>query len=381
MSRIVPILVFIFLSFGGTACTSDTDPALGEWTLEEEEISLTEDLVVSETDSYYLGAIAGQNFPEPGPGVDVLSDGRMVVADVEAQHLKLLRPDGSLIDTLGGRGQGPGEFQRLGSVQVARGDSIYAYAGRRLTVFAPSAPHAVVRTVRLETDKMPPYRVLVTEAQLSALYGTPFMAGRDLDEYTWHPWRHVTETGMPTDTLFETRMQRMASVRLEGKRFSLYPMPFEQTMPVTTGPDGRLYMGHTDSLHVMAYQLTGASTVAASVPVSPVPVTEADRDSALADMDSGPMRQKVSSALPDTKPALTELVVADDGRLWIRRPPAGPNADMAPWWVLNPETKTILETHLPREVSLEAVQEEFAYGTTTTEAGAPAVVRYRVEEP
>jgi hypothetical protein len=304
----------------------------------------------------------------------------MVVADTRAQHLKLLQPGGTLIDTLGGPGQGPGEFQRLISVQVARGDSIYAYSSRRLAVFAPTPPHEMVRTVSLEAERMPPFRVFVTGPMLVARYGTPLMAGRPLDAPpVRNPWRRVDETGTPGDTLVTTRMRRMASRRGE-RGFMMHPMPFERNMQVTPGPDGRLYVGHTDSLHVQAYGLDETTETVASIPVDPVPVREVDSDSALAEVKSSAMRDKVASALSDTKPAMMDLVVADDGRLWMRRPADHPDAQTALWWVLNPEKKTIHEVQLPTDVNLEVVRNEKVYGTTTTEAGAPAVVRYQVQK-
>ena len=380
MSRTCPLVAAFCLCLAFAGCGSKEASDLGDWTRNADGPTLTETLRVSETDAFYFGAIAGQSLFPLGPGLDVLSDGRMVVADTEAQHLKLLRPDGTLIDTLGGSGNGPGEFRRLSSVQVARGDSIYAYSRRRLAVFASSPPYEVVRTVTLQTDRMPPFRAFVGGAQLVALYGTPFLPGRDLDAPpARHPWRRVDETGTPGDTLMTTRMRRMASRRLESRGFTLHPIPFDRSMQVTPGPDGRFYVGHTDSLHVQAHGPDGTTTTVASVPVAPVPVQDVDRDSALAAVESSAMRDKVASALPDTKPAMTDLIVADDGTLWVRRPVAEPGASTAAWWILDPDTKTIYEVQLPTDVNLEVVQNGIAYGTTTTAMGAPAVVRYRIE--
>jgi len=91
------------------------------------------------------------------------------------------------------------------------------------------------------------------------------------------------------------------------------------------------------------------------------------------------MRRALASAMPDTKPAFTDFVVADNGRLWAQRPARGPDAKRVPWWILDPKTKTIRKVRLPREVDLHAVKKGHAHGSTTTEAGAPAVVRYRVD--
>jgi len=154
-------------------------------------------------------------------------------------------------------------------------------------------------------------------------------------------------------------------------------VPFARRMIATLGPDEVLYQGWTDSLTVRAVSVNGSSSTVASIPTDPVPLTDAARDSALSDV-SDEMRPVVASGLPDTKPTFTDLVVAADGRLWVKRPVEAPDAESADWWILDSEAKTIQKAQLPPEVDLEVVRDNMAYGTTTTEAGAPAVVRYRI---
>jgi len=102
------VLGLLLVGCGG----ADDSQRYGDWTLKEASLQLTEDLRVSETETFYFGTVSD---------LDVTADGRIVVADRQASTLKVLRPDGSLLDTLGGAGEGPGEFQILSSVQVGRG--------------------------------------------------------------------------------------------------------------------------------------------------------------------------------------------------------------------------------------------------------------------
>jgi hypothetical protein len=189
--------------------------------------------------------------------------------------------------------------------------------------------------------------------------------------------RSLSEDGVPGDTLFTARREQSVVVRNDGV-FQFRPVPFARESQIALGPDGRLYTGYEDSLRVVAHEWGGASTVIADMPTPPVPLTDADRDSALAAIGNDPMRQAVAKVLPDTKPAFTDLVVADDGELWVQRPPKTPTAETTAWWVLAPDAKTVRTVRLPREVDLEAVHKGKAYGTTTTDAGAPALVRYQV---
>jgi streptogramin lyase len=159
-------------------------------------------------------------------------------------------------------------------------------------------------------------------------------------------------------------------------RIRIRPIPFARETQTAVGPQSRLYYGWTDSLRIAAQAPDGTSEAVASVPTEPIPVQEAERDSALTNLD-GDMKGMLASALPDTKPAFTQLLVDDKERLWVRRP-TNATVPKHRWWILNPASKTIHEVQVPSEVNLEVVQNGMAYGTTETEMGAPAVIRYRI---
>jgi hypothetical protein len=84
----------------------------------------------------------------------------------------------------------------------------------------------------------------------------------------------------------------------------------------------------------------------------------------------------VEDKIPATKPAFEHFLVDDEGRYWFGRPTANP--DSTAWWVAWPEEERIVTTTLPSEVQLHEVTNGRAYGQTTTENGAPLLVRYRI---
>ena len=350
-------------------CGAEQTSDLGAWTLRRNGVTLTEDLRVSETEAFYFGGLAD---------VAVRADGQIAVADYKANDVKVLTPNGALAHRLGQRGQGPGEFQRVGGVQWARGDSLFAYdvQASRLTVFAPEPPHPRARTVSVSRADGFPTGVYVTEPRLVVEISSRVPPSDGDPRY--RRVRSLSEDGIPGDTLFTVRREESVVIRNDGV-FQFRPLPFARESQIALGPDGRLYAGYEDSLHVVAHAWTGGSTVIADVPAPPVPLTDTDRDSALAAIGNDPMRQAVAKALPDTKPAFTDLVVADDGQLWVKRPPETPTAETTVWWVLVPETKTIRTVPLPREVDIEIVQDGQVYGKTTTKVEAPALVRYQIE--
>ena len=104
------------------------------------------------------------------------------------------------------------------------------------------------------------------------------------------------------------------------------------------------------------------------------PVTDEEIEPAPANRSRD--RVQVRNEIPASKPAFAQFLVDDDSRYWFGRPTTNP--DSTAWWVAVPKTKRVMTDTSSPEVQLLTVQDDQAYGTTTTNAGAPAVVPYRV---
>jgi len=300
----------------------------------------------------------------------------------------VLPPDRTLLDTLGRQGEGPGEFQFPTTAEVARGDSIYVFDAdpERLTVFTLSPTPSMARSVAITREQGPRgtdawgrlQRVWMLGDTLAARFWPYYAREEGYRQPAPVIWRSLNQAGALGDTLVQERRPHI-SISFEGQGVGIESLPFDRKTVVAPGPNGRMYHGWTDSLQVRATTLDGTTEVVAQVPTDPVSVTAADRDSPLASIERSDIRKQFADEIPQTKPAFTDLVVAHDGRLWVRRPTEGPDAETTPWWVLEPGARTIHEIQLPTEVTLEVVRDGMAYGTTKTETGAPAVVRYRIE--
>lgn len=359
----------IFLSAFLVAGCGGADPSsdLGGWTLDRESLTLAEEMKTSGTENYFFGDIGD---------VAVTSDGRMIVADADAHHLKVLRPDGTLIDSIGRGGQGPGEFQGISELHVGPGDSLYVgdRSANRLSIFASGSSYEFDRD--LSSSESGVSRVLPLGPQYAGMVGGGFTPGSE-ERPPPNVWCMMRPDGTVGDTLFTAgRRYRMMGKANGG--FVVGTVPYTRRTLVTNGPDNRIYYAWTDSLHIQAVGPASESDVVASISAPPVPITGAERDTALAQFDGSGMRSKMASIMRDTKPALTDMLVAGDGRVWVKRPPRGRTPDSTTWWRLLPDEKTIQTVTLPAAVSLEAVRDGTAYAKIEPEAAAPAVGRYDV---
>src|SRR5690606_29246206 len=79
-------------------------------------------------------------------GVARLSDGRIAIVNSGSSEVRLFSPEGELLQTLGGNGEGPGEFRSLRRAFVLPGDSLLVVDASldRLTLF--SSGGSLVRT-------------------------------------------------------------------------------------------------------------------------------------------------------------------------------------------------------------------------------------------
>jgi sugar lactone lactonase YvrE len=199
------------------------------WTVQEGGLQLQESVRVSEGEDFYFGRIAD---------LAVADDGRMYVADVEARHVKVLSPDGTLQDTVGTRGDGPGEFRHPLKLSVARGDSLYVLDGAdgRVHVFTPEL--AFGRGFLSGSDQGFPINMMIpdgTESSPDRAFFFVYSPGARavVQDDAQMTVRTVRPGGTLGSTLFTTPPYRMTSKELGngGKLFLNIPFTPYPTMP------------------------------------------------------------------------------------------------------------------------------------------------------
>ncbi len=358
---------------GLLGCGSDTqEDRPAAWSIQKDTLQLRETLRISETADYYFGRIAD---------VAVAEDGRIYVADVEGPHVKVLSPDGTLQDTVGTQGDGPGEFQHPLKLSVARGSSLYVLDGAdgRVHVFTPEG--AFERMFRPDSDQGFPIDMMIPDGTGASPDKAIFFvyspgARAVVQEDAQMAVRTVRPEGTIDGTLLTTPPYRMTSKTLGNGGKLFLNVPLTPRPHYALGPTGRVHYAYGDSLNVTAYDATGKPERTVRVPFeSTPPVTDDEIADALADRTRG--KEQVRSQIPDSKPAFTQFLVDGDGRYWFGRPTANP--DSTAWWVAAPETKRVMTGTLPSEVRILTMQNGQAYGRMKTEAGAPALIRYQVQ--
>lgn len=348
---------------------------------------------VGRTPLVSIGGAAGEGAAELAAvvGVARLLDGSVVVANQSTNELRVFAPDGTHRRTLGRRGRGPGEFDRLAEL-LRIADTVVGIDGnRRGEAFAPDG--RLLRSFPIpifEQGQFPSYIgfhgdgaavVLAldpprdtTRATLTAT-GVLGVLGRDGHA---RPLTHVP--------MYETRKLAMGYV----------PVFLGPVYRAAVLPD-RVCVGWAARWEVSCYARDGALRTRTLRATSPGPVTEDDkrvfregflranrgvpRDRAEATARSFPIAER-RSAMGRFVPATTgelwvgEFVISDEvflGRTGLGSPDAATT-----WTVLAPDGRWIADVVLPARFTLLDAGPDYVAGVARDADDVERVEVYRL---
>lgn len=263
-------------------------------------------------------------------GLAVTEDGRIVVLEALAQELRAFAADGEHLATHGGKGEGPGELQGAWGLMRDSDDQIWVpdYRNARMSVFDPkegfqrSFPyrnftrgfvwtgvmtdegHILKPSITLEPERRPIIRVYDMGMSLvdSILIAEP--PDVDPDDppgaFSWEAPGGVPNISMGVP--FYPRGMGMLDHR--GTQW--------------------LTEAGNPSYRILRAVPGGDTTLVLELTRRPVPVGEAERDSAvdeirdrLREVGGAEATNQDWSKIPGVKPAVTGMFVAEDGRLWV----------------------------------------------------------------
>lgn len=306
-------------------------------------------------------------------GVGADSRGRIFVADWMQKRVTVLSPDGEMLRTLGAVGSGPGEYRAIRGMQVIQGDTVLVYDPElaRVTAYEPDSLR-VAGTTNLagRLHGAAPFRVW----RAGVGYAAVFRSGFQFSGGTVATRRDsVTEIGGDGGHVATLAHVPPRGFLISGN--SVTPNPFGREPLVATDSRGRIHYLWSDSLAVRTYDVAGRSIGSFAVPWQPPRVTRADVDRELAAMDDYGRRtfgQALSDSMPATWPAVRDLLVDDEDRLWIGL--GGTRGAAREWAVFTPEGRYLRSVMVPEPVTLRAIRRGRLYGDQVNDDGVPSIV-------
>lgn len=348
--------------------------------------------------SLTIGSVDGEEAYSFTRIVDVreLRDGTIVVADAGTGELKVFDQAGAHLGTLGGSGDGPGEFGFMGGITGIAGDTIWVLDRRaqRMTAFAAWGELLETRTFGSEYWQALNQAFLLPDGNwigVSHWYATRdgMMPEKDLGlTRDTIVVRRLDPGGALLDTIAVVPNQESVeeisrSGNMVGIRRSFRPFG-KNTFVAVSGTD--LVIGSNDRFEFSVRELTeGSKTLVRALELQKK-VEGDDRDRLFESYmkrgrgDEEKRRASLEelfdiAPLPEMRPAYTAIVRDADGKIWVREHRLNPER-IATWYVFRPSGELVGTVRVPPGLVVYEVGRDYVLGSLKDEFDVPSVHRY-----
>lgn len=241
------------------------------------------------------------------------SRGRIYVLDRMSKDIKVFDPDGTFSHTIGREGRGPGELAVPHAVALGASDTIWVVddGAVRYSAFAPDGTFLTSHFRRIR-------------GYLAATPGAFLEGGRYVD------WVPVFPDGrMGARTLHQPILYAPGF----GQADTLPPLEYTSPMlpsggmpqyyfsgRVVAGVDrgGNIWFANSREYRIYRRNLEGDTTLVFSLPATPAPLLEPDREIVRRDFSHRPaLAAEFLEALPETKPIVHGIVPDGAGNLFV----------------------------------------------------------------
>ena len=326
-------------------------------------------------------------------------DGNLVVADGQANEIRIFDPRGTHLRTLGGEGEGPGEFERLGGAWPVAGGGIVAIDSNleRVTRFDPDGATEGTATFAgqlIDEAGFTDIDVIglggsATVLSKATLTRVPSLAsGRGTMETVMEemfsgeaPISYVRHRfdGTLVDSLAAGR-DAATSLSMSGSgggwQMSIRFVPFSPESAATGSAHGVVVAGGVQ-YEISVFDPEGALRMRARLTEVPPAVTDDHlrayaTSSGTRERDEADIRASIERyremPLPESLPGYTDVVIADTGEIWARRYSVR-GAAMVRWDVFAADGGHLGRVEVPGSFRIEEVGRGQALGIATDDLG------------
>ena len=318
-------------------------------------------------------------------GADLVGDSAVLVTGAGTHDMRLFNLAGSLLQTYGRNGEGPGENRGIGRIFM-QGDTVWTFDVLLKRVDQWSLRDGYSRSIRMpEMGEAPVWAVLGVFADGSLLgssapreqSSTGGTTDTRVDLVHWAPG--ALEPTSLKSVLWDRKFILVLPAGSSG-----YPNPLSDAASIAvTG----VTFWYTDSRSatVQNYSRSGELLRTVELPFTPDRVEARDREiyaNAWIGNNQGNTRQRLQAVVdnavyPETLPAITDLVAGPDGSVWAGRYIRQGETERT-WFVVSADGEVIEQVSLPADFNLYDVAADRVIGVRRGEADVEQVVAYRL---
>lgn len=315
------------------------------------------------------------------PKIGVDSNERLYIEGIKKIHV--FDKEGSLIDTIGREGKGPGEFQVIHNFKL-RNDKLYVYDANlsRVSIFDTDSfelVHEIDMPVINGLRGLGEFDILNDEYLVVGMPENRRSDGSAITERFMHYFL-VDRRGRANESPIQIS-KITNNFKLTNERgITLPPVPFDRTTLFSLSASGKMYFVWTDKVAIKIFDSVGEFLNGIFHPFQNVAI---EKDSEfpgffrVMDIISD-SRRILGDKLPKTHPAISQFFVDDSDLIWISTIVV--DLDVYEWWVLDETGELITTFEWTRDEPIEVVKNGKMYTRQTDEeTGLQQVVRYRIE--
>lgn len=355
------------------------------------DIELIREVSFGENDEVFFGQIIEK--------MAVDDEGRVFIADMTENKVHIYNSNGSYLQSIGRGGQGPGEFQRIGDLEI-HDEKIHILDVQRLTIsvfdlntFGHIRDYDV--SLQGDQDNQPSW---ISWAKEEGLFYSPanffvrsdntyFLLFTDqgvgwannLDGRTYESSVYDPQTvGFSEHDLLSFDWTGQVLVHEEGDGLMvLFRVPYKRGS-LFDFSNGQFVHGWSEEMLFRLYDENGEYQRAIYYPYSNAPIRFDDILKHYEGAGDDLIHAIRIDNQPETWPAFKSLTLDDESRLWIST--ITDDQENYEWWVLNEAGELLATFSWPRNRDLKYVKNGYAYTMERDmETGLQKVVRYNIK--
>jgi hypothetical protein len=339
-------------------------------------------------------------------GIVVTNGGTVYVAQRMMGEVAVFDESGSRAGTIGGKGEGPGEFQLIWAMGIVS-DTVWVSDGgnRRVTFIA--ADRSIIGDVpfnpapSLEEGRF--FRPMAPSAVFAdgsfASIASTFSGEVARGHVTHMPVLRYSQHTELLDTIGwrECRHENIALLSEDSETFISNPFSDHTLIVPLTDGSGLLFLERSwasgpdvGSFRLVTVHETGDTVSDWSIAYNPVQLDRGlawellrkERPGALEFLEvrtSGGVEESISDQLPPFLPPVTDLVATDDGGAWVRRETEV--GDSVWWHRISAQGRLTGRVRAHRSLEVFVERGDTLWGSELGVGDIPYLVRYRLELP
>lgn len=290
-----------------------------------------------------------------GPSNAVDKNGRVFRVDGGKTFVKVYDSNGAKLKEIGREGRGPGEFLRIDAVHTSK-EKIFMYDSNliRLTIFSLQN-FKLLEIINFDTQmysgieniKVPLPGMVIPFTENLLLVA--FFLDTEVRSYGYYLVDYEGDL-VTKKMILQAQSSTMHNGKLKGVGTVGITLPFSNKGLMIVS-DSKIYTANSKEIAIRILNLDGEYERAIYYPFTKDPLEEQE----VLDTFHPNMHSVVKSAeYPETWPALDNLLVDDEGRIWIAK--IVDNKSIHQWSVLEPSGELKTSFEWPTDQSIEVIK-------------------------